>query len=772
MIRALALALAALLLVAAQEQTPRLVVQDPHHDEVIAVAIAADASLAASLDASGAVRVWVLPTGQLYLSLPPLKPRPSGLSLDEGVLFVRAGGRVRAWDLHGGFEVELPPDFTPPEAAQAREASAGGLSLRVEGAELALLSEAGEALGRLGGEALAPVAVDWGPGGPRALYAEGSLLQWTSAGAPLRLHVDAPAPRDFAVTADGLGLLVGDAEGPARLVDAGTGAELHRFVGHTGHLRVAAADPEQRRALTGSAKGDVIAWDLSSQSALRALPPHEGPVSALAWGPGELALSGGMDGDARLVRVDTGEVLALRHAHRGGVRALAFSPDGRSWVSGDGEGSLRSWSVEGTPRFTVKGPGPVGALAWLPDGSAFVASRGAELQLYRAEDGAALRLIEGPQAEVRQLLVHQGGARLLAGDAEGGLQAWDLATGELLWQVQAHESPISFLAADDGEGRVYTGSAKGGVRSWRAESGRAEGQGPTRAVAAGSLSADGQRLVLGRSAGGLGVWQPEGWVFLGRLEGDAEGAPAVATSPDGELVLTGGEAGYLRSWHLRSGSMISRVRHGRAISTVAVSADGEWAASGDVDGGVLLWAVDQAADVRELDGVGVSVTALRFSADGAALWIGDARGRVHHQPLDGGARESWATHRGPVRGLALSPDGQRLASVGEDGLVQLWTGPEAGEGRRVSRAVFDLAWSPDGQRLLLAETDRLEVLNVDHLALRCTLVSGPSAWQLVDTDGGHSGAGEAPLVQLIEEGSVRTLGGAGERSAWTACLGP
>ncbi len=107
---------------------------------------------------------------------------------------------------------------------------------------------------------------------------------------------------------------------------------------------------------------------------------------------------------------------------------------------------------------------------------------------------------------------------------------------------------------------------------------------------------------------------------------------------------------------------------------------------------------------------GASVFTLAFSPDGQLLASGgDDNAAILWDVSDQNQRESFIEHGSAVMSVAFSPDGQRLASACLDGFVRLWD--VANQRRRISLThegwVRTVAFSPDGKTLASGGGDQL-----------------------------------------------------------------
>ncbi len=196
---------------------------------------------------------------------------------------------------------------------------------------------------------------------------------------------------------------------------------------------------------------------------------------------------------------------------------------------------------------------------------------------------------------------------------------------------------------------------------------------------------------------------------------DSRGSRSIAVSPDGKTIAAASDSGHVLILDGRTHRLVTtlKLRGGFGLS---FSPDGKTLAVGTLQDVVLL---DPATgkETGRLDAGWVGPVA--FAPDGKSLWVGlygtpwslqkpctisrwDLRTGIPVQTFE----------TGPVRSLAVSPDGKTLASGGQQSTPLLW-GVDTGKAVKLDQPrsirawafVEGLAFAPDGKTLAAADSN-------------------------------------------------------------------
>jgi WD40 repeat protein/serine/threonine protein kinase len=377
---------------------------------------------------------------------------------------------------------------------------------------------------------------------------------------------------------------------------------------------------------------------------------------------------------------------------------------------------------------------PLSAVAYSPTGVfAATAAESGEIRLWDTRNDQTAILLAGATGRVRGLAFSPDGSVVAAACSDGAIRLWQIPVRTLALARRAVDT-IPFLQdvikpLPLNPAVVLSDAHRGGVNCV-------------------AFSPDGRFLVSGGEGGVLRWWDVFGWH---------------ATNPDAAVAGQAGAVGASLTHAAADAKPIRDVRHFKAHSgavlSIAFSLGGEVLVSGGADKVVNVWTGDGSRNLRTLPGFAEDVDAVAVTPDGKLVAC------VNNGPVPtirlvnvstGRDVRRYIGHTRAVLALAISQDGDVLASAGLDKNIRLWgldDGSERGLLLGHDQRVTGVAFSPDRRSLVSVGADG--VARIWHTSVRLYDVA-EIARDFTPTAGTVSASGNT-LVVGDDEGSLQVL---------------
>ncbi len=481
--------------------------------------------------------------------------------------------------------------------------------------------------------------------------------------------------------------------------------------------------PNSQQILTVSDDKSLRIWDIAAGECIGAIhpPQADGPVGklyALAISPaGDIVAVGGYGTAAHahavyLIDLKRRRMLRPLPAHTDVILDLEFSFDGRFLAVASADHSISVWNMK-TLRQVHALTGHrarVNDIAFFPDGNRLAsASSDGSVGIWSMQDGRlaqSLKADEGePPAAAISVAVNAHDQSLAAGYVNHTISIWS-STGQLRSRLEEVGNEVTSLAfLPSGQELLFTtggaGSVdEGAVVDLRTLETKAFNR-HTNTVLAGSVSPDGSAAATVDADGEIRVWRTEDGSLLRHFPTTSPRILSVAW-PEPQVIAWGcrsepvhiNERGPLeQAFDLEQLDFTADPRFLQRVSARALPLGLELTLPRTLRYGAtrgnpaMSFTLPDSRDELRcccfLDGsiaVGSDV-GLRFVSLASA---------TASEPLEG--------HAGGVWAMALSPDGQRFVTAGDDRTLRIWSVAE----RRLLLSCFFagrdwIAWTPTGQ---------------------------------------------------------------------------
>ncbi len=426
-------------------------------------------------------------------------------------------------------------------------------------------------------------------------------------------------------------LAAGYRDGEVKLWEVESWREVGSFQAHPSFTFGLAFSPDGNVLVTGGHDQVIKVWDVTSLTNRLSAAQSPEPIKRLRGHPatelpGRLPPQGGPQPIKRL------------RGHHAMIHGLSFAPDGRSVVTASKDGTAKFWNpFQAEESDTLPNSE---RLAWFsPDGARLITLNGdGRLHRWNTRNREDIGMI-GPDLHdprVKGWTISDHGERLAVGRENGGIEIWNLKTGQLdksfphastkigrlafIGHLAFSRDAILLAAASERPAGADGAADHATLRIWDTASSAIVGT-YTNAFGPLAFSSDRRRLVSTRLDGSVVVWDLASGRSVAEIEENFTWIGALALSPDDRLLATGSEEPVVNLCDMATGRRIGSLKGSSiCIDGVAFTPDARTIATRTVDNAMRFWNVATSKEIFTLGPLN-PVHSFLFSPSGEYLAI-------------------------------------------------------------------------------------------------------------------------------------------------------
>lgn len=560
---------------------------------------------------------------------------------------------------------------------------------------------------------------------------------------------------------DGSLIATGSEDGTACIWETATGAKI-ACMGHNSPVSIVKFSPDGK--YVGSIEGrevDIVThvWDSATGNEVANLP-EGGNVLSIAFNPTSTQLATGAYGDVEIWDIASRRLISIMHhelvqgevVFQPQIASVAFSSDGKYVLSGSWDTTARVWDIatrKEVARMTHDARVRTVAFSPVADVAASAGEDGI-VRVWSISSGKEIvRMVHNDIVE--HIAFSPDGNYILSQSLDDTARVWNVATGGELARM-THEGGVGNAAFSPDSKYVASTGGEGTVRVWMiANTMMANRLVQNDTVNTFAFSPDGKYIALGTDFVGIHILELASGREIASINDAGDYVVSLAFSPDGKYVVAGSGDRLGTVWETATGNKVSTMTHddgnyGRDF-TATFSPDGKYVITHGEDYTVRTWnpITGEEIERKDLQGQNAIITNGTYLVVGNeqndTLPILDADGKelvrinndefpmaisptgeylvtkggpnntftiLHVREISTGKEIASMVHASNIEAVAISSDGQYIASGENDRTAHIW---ETSTGIEVARitgnsTIISIGFSPDGRYVAASGCDQ------------------------------------------------------------------